>query len=72
MRHHPAGLTVLLDGEPVALDGAVAETIRQLVRLAPALAPLDRWQARVDVAGRSVRVCADAPVHPPPRHDGVR
>lgn len=51
-------------GQMVAVEGAVAEAISRLVALAPALAEKPAWKARISVAGRAVKVIAEAPVAP--------
>jgi hypothetical protein len=60
-----AGVQVVVDGRPVVLDPTLAEVVRQLAAWGPALAPLDRWEARIDVAGRAVACKVWAPVRKP-------
>lgn len=49
-------MRVELDGHLVEVGGALAEVVRRLVAYAPVLATYERWEARIDVAGKSVRV----------------
>lgn len=55
------------EGRTVEVDGPVAEVVARLVQLAPALKPLPCWKARISVAGRAIKVFAEAPVQPPER-----
>ena len=58
-------VAVLVNGEPREVEGALGEVLRRLLELERSLASLPSWQARIDVAGRSVRVWANTPVRPP-------
>ena len=52
-------------GATVEVTGAAATVILRLLRLEPSLRLLSAWDARISVAGESVKVYATQPVHPP-------